>query len=111
MDRTKAIFDWIFGIDNSKTNPYHLTYFASANVGLTDEALQARHHHETRSADTVRTKLSPKYRTMKDVWVFMNENHDLYTATKLIAGATKVTQDERNDALKASYGAQRKTIL
>lgn len=106
MDRTKAIFDWIFGIDNPTTNPYHLTYFASANVGLTDEALQARQQHEKRSEETIRTKLSPKYRTMKDVWVFMNENHDLYTATKLIDGATKVIKDERNDALKASYGAK-----
>jgi hypothetical protein len=43
---------------------------------------------------------------MKDVWVFMNENHDLYTATKLIDGATKVMTDERNDALKASYGSK-----
>jgi hypothetical protein len=109
MDRTKAIFDWIFGIENSNTNPYHLTYFASADVGLTEEALQARQHHEKRSAETVRTKLSQNYRTMKDVWVFMNENHDLYTATKLVAGATKVTRDERNDALKASYGAKGKS--
>jgi hypothetical protein len=60
MDRTKAIFDWIFGIDNPRTNPYHLAYFASANVGLSDEALQARYHHEQRSAETIPNEIVPR---------------------------------------------------
>jgi hypothetical protein len=91
MDRTKVIFDWIFGIDNDPANPYHLAYVASPDVGLSDE--------------TIRTKLAPKYTTMKQVWMFMNQNHDLYTASKLIAGAMQLGNHSRDDALKESYGA------
>jgi hypothetical protein len=118
MERTKVIFDWIFGIasdgGDSKTkrrsstknrnNNYQLTYFASPNVGLTEEALQARRIHEEKSTQTIRMKLTPQYQTLPDLWKFINQNHDLYTADKLIAGATQVAS-VRNDALKASYGA------
>jgi len=102
IDRTKAIFDWVFGI-HSRQNPYQLTYFASKDVGLTPEALVARQHHEQRSATTIRNVLSKKYRTMKELWGFINQSHDLYTADKLIAGANQVNH-ARDDALKASYG-------
>lgn len=107
MDRTKAIFDWIFGIEEerSKNSHYQLSYFASRNVGLSDEALQARREHEARSCKTVETMLAPKYqRSMKDVWGFINEHHDLYASQKLIAGATEVTNSVRDEALKKSYG-------
>ena len=108
MDRTKAIFDWIFGMDHDRNHaPYQLSYFASKDVGLTNEALQARQDHEKRSTETIQTKLVPKYTSMKEVWMFINQNHDLYTAEKLIAGATQVTKNNvRNDALKASYGGK-----
>jgi hypothetical protein len=102
MARTKAIFDWIFGM--GKQN-YKLYYFASKDVGLTEEALEARKEHEERSARTVSEKLAPQYKTMKDLWKFINENHDLYAASKLIAGATQI-DDVRGDALKASYGGK-----
>jgi hypothetical protein len=117
MERTKVIFDWIFGIaldgdsktkrrssTKSSSNNYHLTYFASPNVGLTEEALQARRIHEEKSTQTIRTKLVSHYQTLPDLWKFVNQNHDLYTAEKRIAGATQVTSI-RNDALTASYGA------
>jgi hypothetical protein len=105
MNRTKVIFDWIFGIDIDRLHPYQLAYFASPDVGLSEDALRARRDHETRSAETIRTKLAPKYTTMKQVWMFMNQKHDLYTASKLIVGATQVGSHSRDDALKASYGA------
>jgi len=106
MDRTKAIFDWIFGIvdDTKKTSrPYQLTYFVSPNVGLTDDALQARRMHEQKSTKTILQNLAPQYQTLPDVYKFINEHHDLYTADKLISGATQVNA-ARSDALKASYG-------
>jgi hypothetical protein len=71
---------------------------------LPEEALQARRTHKEKSTQTIRTKLAPKYQTLPDLWKFTNQNHDLYTADKLIAGAMQVAS-VRNDALKASYGA------
>ncbi len=105
MDRTKVIFDWIFGVDQDSRHPYHLSYFESPNVGLSEEALDARQVHEMNSAKTIRSKLAPKYRTLKDVWTFINTNHDLYTASKLIDGTMKANAKSKNDALKKSYGA------
>jgi len=103
MARTKAIFDWIFGINEDSSNKYELYYFSSKNVGLNESALQARKEHEDQSAINVSTKLAPKYQSMKAVWKFINENHDLYTAEKLIDIATE-TKSIRNEALEASYG-------
>jgi hypothetical protein len=101
MERSKAIFDWIFGIGDQ----YELFYFASENVGLSSEALEARRVHETKSFRTVRDKLAPQHTTLQEVWTFLVENHDLYTASKLIDGFTDADINGRNDALKASYGA------
>jgi hypothetical protein len=99
MDRSKAIFDWIFGIGGQ----YELFYFASKDVGLSGEALEARRVHETKSASTVRDKLAPQFSTLPAVWGFLMEKHDLYSASKLIDGTTNA--HGRDDALKASYGA------
>lgn len=65
MDRTQAIFDWIFGLDSTDNpnhhNAYRLYYLASPNVGLTDAAVQARKERDAKSQKTVETILSPKY--------------------------------------------------
>ena len=43
MDRSRAIFDWIFSLDNAH---YQLHYLESPNVGLSDTAIQARVERE-----------------------------------------------------------------
>lgn len=103
MERTKAIFDWIFGIDNVG---YELYYLSSENVGLTETGLEARRLHENKGAKSVTQKLAPQYTTLKDVWGFLNHNHDLYTATKLVERARNCdATTERSESLKESYGA------
>ena len=110
MDRTKAIFDWIFAVPpagadwsmNSGIEPYQLMYLASPDVGLSNQALKARRQHEAKGAKTVREKLAPQHTTLKQVWEFVTTKHDLYTATKLIDGATEVSDND--GSLKDSYG-------
>ena len=105
MDRTQAIFEWIFGLDTDEKNRYELYYLAPPNVGLTDDAVQARKEREAKSQKTVETILAPKYQSLKGVWSFLMQDHALYTASKLVdRGVAPAKSDEGSEALKKSYG-------
>jgi hypothetical protein len=110
MDRTKAIFDWIFGIENDSNDAYKLYYLEPPNVGLTEEAVRARKEREEKSQKSVEEILAPKYRTMKGVWSFLTQDHALYTAHKLVerGRATPSGTTPEDKALKESYGLSQK---
>eukprot|EP00980_Cylindrotheca_fusiformis_P020701 scaffold7738_cov133-Cylindrotheca_fusiformis.AAC.10 len=107
MERTKAIFDWIFlQCDKDGRRPkYTLYYLSSPNIGLSEEAVQARREREVKSEQTVREHLAPTYKTLKDVWGFLNDNHSLYTANKLVQRARGDGDASASDMVKQSYGA------
>lgn len=107
MARTKIIFDWIFlQCDKDGRRPkYNLNYLSSENVGLSEEAVQARKEREAKSEETVREKLSPKYQSLKDVWGFLNQHHSLYTASKLVERARGNGDALASAMVKQSYGA------
>ena len=107
MNRTQAIFDWIFGLDSTSDNPnhaYRLYYLAPPNVGLTEAALQARKEREAKSQRTVETILSPKYTSMKGVWTFLTQEHSLYTAHKLVDRGHGASAAQVDESIKWSYG-------
>lgn len=104
MDRTKVIFDWIFGIGN---DDYELYYLESKNVGLTAQGLEARRQHEQRGAKSVKHNLSRQFTTLKEVWGFLNHKHDLYAALKLADRARQADVSKApSESLKESYGAK-----
>jgi len=112
MDRTKAIFDWIFHAKNeaiisSSSIPYELYYLSCDNVGLTPEAIRVRKEHEARGTRNVCNHLSTEYISLKDVWTFLTQHHDLYNAKKLAERAARDSSndDPKSDLLKQSYGA------
>ena len=121
MDRTRAIFDWIFSLPASgdagsssrsdqrasTTSAYDLYYLSSPNVGLSQEAIQARMEREKSSEKTVRNVLAPKYTTMSALSYFLTHNHSLYTASKLVERAKPSSDNnsEASDMVKKSYGA------
>jgi len=111
MERTKSIFDWVFGVPNTafqSDSPYKLYYMSCNNTGLSDEAVLARKEHEAKGKLNVETKLSQQYTTLRDVWKFLNTQHDFYSALKLAiraqADTTNISDDNRSSMLKASYG-------
>ncbi|KAG7338414.1 DUF218 domain containing protein [Nitzschia inconspicua] len=120
MDRTMAIFDWIFSSETTSTkkknkkqtqqqhkdNAYQLYYLQSPNVGLSDEAIQARRDREAASAKTVREVLMPRYTTLGDVYRFLTQDHSLYTAHKLVARGRGIDTDAKSasEQVKKSYG-------
>jgi hypothetical protein len=127
MDRTIAIFDWIFlsissggtttddpkpnkkkGSKTKSQNEYQLLYLESPNVGLSSEAVQARKDREAASAKTVREKIAPTHTTLKDVYRFLTQDHALYTAHKLVDrghAAEGGNSKGASSMVKQSYGA------
>jgi hypothetical protein len=105
MARTKAIFDWIFSI-----NPvgYQLYYLESPDVGISQDALEARIEKETKSLETVKI-FAQNYRSLRDVWNFINLNHDLYSANNLVERGRGSPQESESvgDLVKKSYGGNR----
>lgn len=113
MNRTAAIFDWIFldCVPRSHKKKkrgeslYELYYLSSPNVGLTEDAIAARKEREDQSAKNVRDYLAKKYTTLSDVWKFLNTDHALYSADKLIhRGQGSMKDPTANDLVKKSYG-------
>ena len=103
IERTKAIFDWIFSLDRPRS-PYEISYLQSPDVGLEEDALEARREKEAKSLVAVQ-RFAKQFQSMKQVWAFLNQQHDLYTASKLVqGGASNIDTDISSDLIKKSYG-------
>lgn len=117
MNRTNAIFDWIFHANDKNitttTRDYKLHYLSCPDISLSEDAIHTRKLHEAKGERNVRENLSKKYTSMQDIWTFLTSQHDFYTASKLArkamtstTTATTESSSERNDnnRLKDSYG-------
>ena len=103
MPRTKAIFDWVFGVDNKKG--YELYYLESLDAGLSEVALQARAEKETASLNSVKL-LAASHHSLGSIWQFLTTQHALYTATNLVnRGKGLDHQEPAGDLVQESYGA------
>jgi uncharacterized SAM-binding protein YcdF (DUF218 family) len=102
MPRTKAIFDWIFGIDNKKG--YALYYLESPDIGLSNDVLKARLAKEHRSLESVKI-LADSHRSLASVWHFLHTQHALYAAGSLVERAQSQYFPALPDNLRQSYGA------
>lgn len=101
MQRTKAIFDWIFSLDSKQ---YQLYYLESPDVGLSEEALNARVEKERDGLESIKL-LANQYKSLREVWTFLNSRHDLYSSSKLVHRG-ELTEGSENigDLVKKSYG-------
>mmetsp|Transcript_56482 Transcript_56482/g.83971 ORF Transcript_56482/g.83971 Transcript_56482/m.83971 type:complete len:346 (-) Transcript_56482:429-1466(-) len=112
MDRSKAIFDWVFSAPPVAMSPYRLSYMTTENIGLSEEAIESRKQHERKGAVNVKQNLSKHYTTLYDIWQFLTQNHDFYSASKLVDKAKKAeddaeqNRDETSSVLKQSYRAK-----
>ena len=104
MARTRAIFDWIFGVDGDS---YQLYYLSSPNVGLSDDAIRARNEKEQKSLKVVEG-YAQNYRSMRAIWDFLNHKHNLYASGALVERGKTQTAPETTDLVKKSYGATRR---
>ena len=102
MDRTRAIFDWVFG--TTPHEGFELTYLATPDESLTPDAVAARAERETKSAINVRETLAPTYTTLSGVREFLVTKHDLYAARGLVARGSRRPAAASDALLLASYG-------
>ena len=104
MERTKAIFDWIF-LAVEPNLGYNLLYLVSKNTGLDKDALQARSDKEKQSLESVHSYAS-RFGTLQDVYRFMTRDHALYTANKLVerAKTDPKSHGSSNSMIVKSYG-------
>lgn len=117
MARSKAIFDWVFyAPSNNATegatsgSSFNMIYLACENVGLSDEAIDARKVHEKRGEANIKEKLSLKFPSLFDIWRFLTLHHDFYSGEKLVARTKKANNklSMSSNTLKESYGAPTK---
>ena len=117
MDRTKLIFDWIFGAalgersdKSSSKNDYKLTYLSTPNVGLSEQAITARTEREQSSAMNLRTKIIPNYSTLREIYTFITQEHSLYNAVALSKRGRGVdgTESVVDNKIKQSYGVAKR---
>ena len=102
MPRTRAIFEWVFGVGEGER--YDLEFLSTANDGLSDAEVGARVEREEKSMVNVRENLSKKYTTMRGVHEFLTRNHDLYNAEKLVERGSREAAQEVDDTTRKSYG-------
>jgi hypothetical protein len=110
MNRTVAIFEWIFALDAPTTGrPYTLYYVATPDVGLSPEALEARTAKENSSLQQVE-KYATQYTTMARLHEFLTTNHALYKANSLVKRAAQKTSDT-SELIKESYGFESRYLM
>lgn len=102
MSRTKSIFDWIFSVNPSG---YDLLYLETPDGDIATETLDARTDREAKSLNTIK-EFAKEYRSLKDVWKFLSQKHDLYSAGKLVERGRHVDENV-GSLVKKTYGGSR----
>lgn len=78
MSRTRAIFEWVFGLDAEEN--YEIDYCCVPNTGLSDEEAAARTAKEESSLATLRTDTIPRIDTLNKLARFVLVEHGAYNA-------------------------------
>ncbi|MBC8166690.1 MAG: YdcF family protein [Bryobacteraceae bacterium] len=84
MQRTRAIFEWIYSMEAAE---YHLEFLASPNDGLKAEAVSARAARETQSLASVE-KLRRELRNRRDLHDWMFTRHRAYSTESILRPRT-----------------------
>ncbi len=80
MPRTRAIFEWVFGL--SVTNPpYTLEFAAASDEGLDPAMLRVRHAKEAEGLQRL-LPLTQHIRTLPDLHRFLFTQHDAYAVAR-----------------------------
>ncbi len=113
FNRTKAIFEWIFSIKNSKykENVIHKMVYVSVqsnkNKDLSESVRNDRMEREKKSLKNV-YKLKEKYDTLSKVHGFLFTEHSMYACCKSDVNDNKEILKGADEKLMAAYGFKRK---
>ncbi|KAJ9456307.1 hypothetical protein DIPPA_12459 [Diplonema papillatum] len=82
LPRTRAIFDWVFGLAPGPRSPFVLTYH-EVGPGLEGDALRSRVDKEQAALPGVRQKAAD-IRSVKDLHTFLFLQHGAYKSERLL---------------------------
>jgi uncharacterized SAM-binding protein YcdF (DUF218 family) len=91
MARTRAIFQWVFGLHGGDT-PYTLTFEAVSDDGLDPHLLQIRHEKEAQGLARL-LPLAEQIRTLAALHHFLFTQHDAYAVARLAQSQPTVSED------------------
>jgi len=80
MPRTRAIFEWVYGLDSSPGGPYHLYFEEVSDEGMDENLLRARIEREKESLEHV-LKLKKEIRTFEQFHRWLFNAHGAYTVS------------------------------
>lgn len=92
MKRTKAIFNWIYNLDNNK---YKLNYFEASDEDLDKNMLKCRKEREEKSLQNILI-LKEKIQTMYQFTEWLYKEHNAYNNNFLLS-------EKISDSCKSSY--------
>ncbi len=80
MARTRAIFEWVYGLESSPGGPYDLAFEEVSDEGMEKELLRARLEREQESLARV-LKLKKEIRTFREFHRWLFSEHGAYTVS------------------------------
>lgn len=101
MPRTKALFEWIFGL-TPKRDAFELSFEAVAERGMAEEARAARAAKEAQSLVSLRAGAMAKISDLAALHRFVFQEHRAYGAASLESAAA-VEADRAKGALASTY--------
>lgn len=86
MERSKAIFDWVFGLELYDSSiqkvKYNLQYHTVSDMGFDQSVISSRVIKEKQSLDNIKI-LSQQITTMKQFYSWLFTQHSLYNNTSI----------------------------
>ena len=81
LEYTKAVFEWIYGLDREKGEHYNLYFLAPPDIVVETPPYTTSHSEKV---EHVKKDLAPRYRSIRDLWHFMTHEHLLYSAKHVV---------------------------
>lgn len=91
MARTRAIFQWVFGLSSGDTS-YTLTFEKVSDEGLDPHLLQIRREKEAQGLEKL-LPLTEQIRTLPTLHHFLFTQHDAYAVARLAHSQPTVSED------------------
>jgi len=74
------VFEWIYGLDRTQGEKYNLYFLAPPDIVVETPPLTTSLQEKV---ELVKKELMPHYKSMRDLWKFINQEHKLYSAKHL----------------------------
>lgn len=100
MERTKAIFEWVFAMDGGQ---YQLHFVQTENTGMSEDQVRARVDKEISSLQTLRNTTMSRVTSLQELVNFLLINHTAYNVKGVIDKADNSANHKQDERLTSTY--------